>query len=88
VNRDLFGLLLALGALVVAWLWASGRIASVWTALIAGKQAKPEMVSGMPTPQSQTVAVMPITIPPLDAPTINTNDYLQPITIPNYMATG
>lgn len=39
--RDVFGLLVALAALVVIWLWATGRFDAAWAGITGGTSAPP-----------------------------------------------
>jgi hypothetical protein len=50
MSKDVFGLLLAVAALLIVWLWATGRIANTWQAMKGGA-ASPSTEQG--TSQNQ-----------------------------------
>lgn len=47
--RDVFGLVVALTGLFIVWLWATGRIANAWTAIVGGMPGSNTTVTANPT---------------------------------------
>lgn len=89
MSRDLWGLMLAILAMVVAWLWASGRIDNVWKAMqgVGDNFADPNAPAA--TPAHAIEVANNLTIPQLVTPNLTTLNFNtpQPSSIPNYITT-
>lgn len=87
MSRDLWGLLLAILGLVIAWLWGSGKISKVWNDITGnfGTSSGPASAFGS---IAGAAAVAKVSVPPLDAPTYNALAYSgpSPSNIPNYIS--